>query len=131
MAKTGSASTVSFLITDGHKVHTSNEVNQFNNSLGIQSVTTAPYSQGGNPAERGIQVIMNGGRASLIHGGGKEWMWVGMGGATFCGQRQSYAPAPPAIRPEGQVKAAHHGSLRHLQQGNAYSLAFPLLVLQN
>jgi hypothetical protein len=56
-------------------VHASNSVKAFNNERGIQAVSSAPYSQWGNPAERAIQTVMNGGRANLIHGGGKEWMW--------------------------------------------------------
>jgi hypothetical protein len=38
-------------------------------------LTSAPHSQWQDPAERGIQTIMNGARTSLIHGGGRPWMW--------------------------------------------------------
>ena len=47
----------------------------FNDDRGIETISTAPHSQWQNPVERGMQTITNGARASLIHGGGKPWMW--------------------------------------------------------
>ena len=74
-AKSGKDRCVSFIITDGHKVHTQALIRDFNDDRGIEGITSAPYSQWQDPAERGIQTVSNGARASLIHGGGKEWMW--------------------------------------------------------
>ena len=74
-AKTGNPQTVSFIVTDGHRVHSAGAIQSFNSDRGIETITTAPYSQWQDPAERGIQTIMNGARCSLIHGGGREWMW--------------------------------------------------------
>ena len=74
-ARAGKERCVSFLITDGHKVHSQKSMQDFNDSRGIQTITTAPQSQWQDPAERGIQTITNAARTSLIHGGGKEWMW--------------------------------------------------------
>ena len=74
-AHTGKQQTISLIITDGHKVHSAGAVKAFNADRGIKTVSSAPHSQWQDPAERGIQTIMNGARASLIHGGGSEWMW--------------------------------------------------------
>jgi hypothetical protein len=74
-ARAGKERCVSFLITDGHKVHTQTSMKEFNNDRGIETITAAPYSQWQDPAERSIQTITNGARTSLIHGGGKDWMW--------------------------------------------------------
>ena len=74
-AKTGKPQTVAFVITDGHKVHSADAIKDFNADRGIETLTSAPHSQWQDPAERGLQTVMNGARASLIHGGGKEWMW--------------------------------------------------------
>ena len=74
-AHSGKSLTVSFIITDGHKVHSTRAIRDFNDDRGIRTLTTAPHSQWQDPAERGIQTIVNGARASLIHGGGHSWMW--------------------------------------------------------
>ena len=74
-ARAGKDRCVAFIITDNHKVHTDGGVQAFNNDRGIETITCAPYSQWQDPAERGIQTISNAARTSLIHGGGKEWMW--------------------------------------------------------
>jgi hypothetical protein len=74
-ARSGKERCVSFLITDGHKVHSQESMKIFNDGRGIQTISTAPHSQWQDPAERGIQTITNGARTSLIHGGGKPWMW--------------------------------------------------------
>jgi hypothetical protein len=74
-ARSGKERCVSFLITDGHKVHSQKSMKTFNDDRGIQTISTAPHSQWQDPAERGIQTITNGARASLIHGGGRAWMW--------------------------------------------------------
>jgi hypothetical protein len=74
-ARSGKERCVSFLITDGHKVHSQQSMKNFNDNRGIQTISTAPQSQWQDPAERGIQTITNGARTSLIHGGGKPWMW--------------------------------------------------------
>ena len=74
-AKSGKDRCVAFIITDGHKVHSDGAILAFNEDRGIETITCAPYSQWQDPAERGIQTVQNGARTSLIHGGGKEWMW--------------------------------------------------------
>ena len=74
-AKSGKERCISFIITDGHKVNTGGVIEAFNEDRGIEGITSAPYSQWQDPAERGIQTITNGARTSLIHGGGKDWMW--------------------------------------------------------
>ena len=74
-AQSGSERCISYLITDCHKVHMATAIRDFNDQRGVQSITTAPHSQWQDPAERGIQTITNAARTSLIHGGGKEWMW--------------------------------------------------------
>ena len=74
-ARAGKDRCVTFIITDNHKVHSDGDTQAFNNDRGIETITCAPYSQWQDPAERGIQIISNGARTSLIHGGGKEWMW--------------------------------------------------------
>jgi hypothetical protein len=74
-ARSGSNRSVSLLITDGHKSNMAQAIKDFNDDRGIETVITAPYSQWQDPAERGMQTIANGARASLIHGGGKPWMW--------------------------------------------------------
>ena len=74
-ASTGKERCVSFLITDGHKVHVQESIKTFNADRGVVDITTAPYSQWQDPAERGIQTVARGARASLIHGGGKPFMW--------------------------------------------------------
>jgi hypothetical protein len=74
-SRSGKERCVSFLITDGHKVHSQSSMRSFNDDRGIQTISTAPQSQWQDPAERGIQTITNGARASLIHGGGRPWMW--------------------------------------------------------
>jgi hypothetical protein len=74
-ARSGKQRCVSFIITDNHKVHSQRSVKDFNDDRGIQTIATAPQSQWQDPAERGIQTITNGARTSLIHGGGKDWMW--------------------------------------------------------
>jgi hypothetical protein len=68
---------VSYILSDGQKVHSSGEIVNFNNSRGVQTITAAPHSQWQNPSERGIQTIANAARASLIHGsgGGKGYLW--------------------------------------------------------
>jgi hypothetical protein len=101
-AATGKAQTVSFIITDGHKVHSSNAVAAFNTDRGIETLTTAPYSQWQDPAERGIQTVMNGARASLIHGGGKEWMW---GWAVQHSADSANRMPPPHPLPEHEGKS--------------------------
>jgi hypothetical protein len=74
-AKSGKERCVAFIITDGHKVHMATSFKDFNDDRGIETITCAPHSQWQDPAERQIQTVMNGARASTIHGGGKPWMW--------------------------------------------------------
>jgi hypothetical protein len=74
-ARSGSNRSVSLLITDGHKSNMAQAIQDFNDDRGIETVTTAPYSQWQDPAERGIQTVSSGARASLIHGGGHPFMW--------------------------------------------------------
>ena len=74
-AKTGRTPCIAYVITDGHKVHTQRAVADFNADRGIQGVTTAPYSQWQDPAERHIGAVTESARACLIHGGGHDWMW--------------------------------------------------------
>ena len=74
-AKMGKDRCVSFCISDGHKTNTQAAIVDFNDSRGIESITTAPYSQWQDPAERAIQTNANAARTNLIHGGGKPFMW--------------------------------------------------------
>ena len=61
-ARVGTDKCISYLITDGHKVHVANDIKVFNDSRGIESITTAPHSQWQDPAERAIQTVANGAR---------------------------------------------------------------------
>ncbi len=54
-ARAGKDRCVSFILTDGHKVHSQKSVVTFNEDRGIETVSAAPYSQWQNPAEPGIQ----------------------------------------------------------------------------
>ena len=74
-AKAGKDRCVSFIITDGHRVHSAIKMKTFNNERGIETITTAPHSQWQDPAERGIQTVCAGARTSMIHGGAHKWMW--------------------------------------------------------
>jgi hypothetical protein len=74
-ARAGKERCVSYLIADGAKVHLQQDIKIFNDSRGIEGITTAPYSQWQDPAERGIQTLSAGTRASMIHGGAKDYMW--------------------------------------------------------
>ena len=74
-AKAGKPRCVAFIITDSHTVFTSHAYTTFNNERGIQALNTSPHSQWQDPAERPIQTLMNAARTSLIHGGGRQWMW--------------------------------------------------------
>jgi hypothetical protein len=74
-AKVGHQRCISFVLTDGHKVHSAKGIQDFNAERGIESITTAPHSQWQDPAERGIQTITNAARTSMIHGGAKAFMW--------------------------------------------------------
>lgn len=101
-ASTGKPQTISFVITDGHTVHSAHAIQDFNNERGIQTFTTAPHSQWQDPAERGIQTIMNGARTSLIHGGGREWMW---GWAVLHSVDSANRMLPPHVRPGFEGKS--------------------------
>lgn len=74
-AQVGHQRSISFILTDCHKVHMASDIKTFNDSRGIEGITTAPHSQWQDPSERGIQTIAAGARTNLIHGGGKDWMW--------------------------------------------------------
>ena len=74
-ARTGKERCISLLITDCHKVHTQISITQFNDERGIQSVTSAPYSQWQNPAESGIKLVSQMARTSMIRGGAFTLMW--------------------------------------------------------
>jgi hypothetical protein len=74
-AKSGKERCVAFIITDSHTVFTATDYKAFNLDRGIQTVNCSPHSQWQDPAERQIQTLMNAARASLIHAGGKPWMW--------------------------------------------------------
>ena len=101
-AKSGKGHCVSFIITDGHKVHSSKSITAFNEDRGIQPITAAPHSQWQDPAERGIQTVMNGARTSLIHGGGKEWMW---GWAVLHSGDSTNRMKPPHVVPGHEDKS--------------------------
>jgi hypothetical protein len=45
-ARAGKERCVSFLITDGHKVHTQTSMKEFNNDRGIETITAAPTRSG-------------------------------------------------------------------------------------
>ena len=66
---------MAFIITDSHTVFTAADYKAFNLDRGIQTVNCSPHSQWQDPAERQIQTLMNAARTSLIHAGGKPWMW--------------------------------------------------------
>ena len=53
-AKAASERVVSYIITDGHKVHVQGLMQKFNASRGIEGRSCAPYSQWQDPAERAI-----------------------------------------------------------------------------
>jgi hypothetical protein len=101
-ASTGKPQTVSFVITDGHTVHSASAIKEFNDERGIQTFATSPHSQWQDPAERGIQTIMNGARTSLIHGGGREWMW---GWAVLHSVDSANRMRPPHVRPGFEGKS--------------------------
>ena len=102
-AKTGKDRCVSFIITDGHKVHSGGDVMAFNKDRGIEPITCAPYSQWQDPAERYIQTISGGARTSLIHGGGKEWMW-GWATEHAADSRNRTPPPRPVPGHEGKTR---------------------------
>jgi hypothetical protein len=68
--KVGHQRDSAFLLTDCHKVYMAKEVTAYNESRGIESITTAPHSQWMDLSKRGIQTIYGGARSGLIHGGG-------------------------------------------------------------
>ena len=74
-AKSGKERCVALVVTDAHAVFTAVAYRDFNDDRGIQTVNCSPHSQWQDPAERQIQTLMNAARTSLIHGGGKPWMW--------------------------------------------------------
>jgi hypothetical protein len=74
-AKAGRSPCISYVLTDGHRSNMKSDITAFNADRGIDTILSAPYSQWQDPAERGIQTIANGTRCSMIHGGGKAWMW--------------------------------------------------------
>jgi hypothetical protein len=66
---------ISFVITDGAKIFSQASITHFNEEKGIENITTAPFSQWQNPAERCVQTVVRGAVAYLIHGGGPDWAW--------------------------------------------------------
>ena len=44
-ARSGKERCIPFIITDGHKVHSQNSITAFNEVRGIETISTAPYSQ--------------------------------------------------------------------------------------
>jgi hypothetical protein len=74
-SKSGKERCVASIITDSHAVFTANDYKSFNDDRGIETINCSPHDQWQDPAERHIQTLMNAARTSMIHGGGKSWMW--------------------------------------------------------
>ena len=102
-AKSGKQRCVAFIITDSHTVFTSEQYKSFNDDRGIQIINCSPYSQWQDPAERQIQTLMNAARTSLIHGGGKKWMW-GSAVLHACDSMNLLEPSHPVPGHEGKSR---------------------------
>ena len=63
------------IISDQHKVHTQASIVSFNAGRGIQTRTSSPYLQQGNPAESGMKVATQMTRTSMIHSGSPAHLW--------------------------------------------------------
>ena len=130
-ARLGHQRSISHLITDCHKVHMAKDITAFNEARGIEGITTAPHSQWQDPAERGIQTITNASRTSMIHGGGKAWMWGWAVRHSTAGANRMHPPRPVPGH-EGQSRqASHRVPRRHARERDAHPEAVPLSLLQD
>jgi hypothetical protein len=89
---------ISFVITDGAKIFSQTSITTFNEEKGIETITTAPFSQWQNPAERCLQSVVRGAVADLIHGGGPDWAW----GHAVHHSNDSLNRSPPATPVPGK-----------------------------
>jgi hypothetical protein len=85
-AKTGKQNSIAYMISDGGKVFDQQSMKDFNDSKGVEIITTAPFQQWQNPAERCIQTVVRGAVADMIHGGGTS---LGVGSCSVSLIRQS------------------------------------------